>query len=131
MAKTKVQKGTTYPTREMRAETKPPASPSVLAVRGGRVLMWPNGTVRGKAGYCVAADDPFIEGRSAVLVPAPAGAKADRIDDPLYARQLRDLQRADKRVSPNARAKPAEPLPPSRVKLDETLDVDTLPEAEA
>lgn len=67
--------------------------PRVLVVRLGRVLMWPNGTVRGKPGYCVAADDPFIAGFEGVLKPGGPGDVPEPITEPVYVRKLAELKR--------------------------------------
>lgn len=81
----------------------------VLTVRPGRVLLWPNGEVRGKAGYCVAHDDPFIEGYDGVLVAAPDGAVPDAIDHPVYQGKLKEAQRQAAR---DARAGKGKESPP-------------------
>lgn len=76
----------TYKDRSMKPER---LSTTVLVVRPGRVLMWPNGELRGGQGYLVAADDPFIQGSSHVLKPAPEGSRPAPIDNPLYVAKMR------------------------------------------
>jgi len=49
--------------------------PGVLRVRDHRMLLWPDQTPRGKAGYMVADNDPFIERYMHNLEPALKGAK--------------------------------------------------------
>lgn len=85
-------------------KTRPQAEkPKVLVVRAGRVLMWPNGTVRGKPGYCVSADDHFIAGFEAVLKPGGPGDVPEPITDPVYVRKLGEIKR---RQLENRGAKP-------------------------
>lgn len=88
---------------------KPKTDPSVLVVRAGRVLLWPNGEVRGKEGYAVSIKDPFIEDYLGVLAPAPVGTTPEPIDHPIYVAELKNKARkAMTKNAPRAKREPKE-----------------------
>lgn len=101
-----------------------------MQVRAGRVLLWPNQERRGKAGYCVMSDDPFIKGMEHVLAPAPEGAKADPIDHPVYLRKLQEVKREEMRRDGKRDRKLPEQFKREKPPLDSDVEHADLPDAD-